>query len=609
MLAGSITLLASGFDGTRGRESPLVFFPGTQVGTVEPVEAVSVCKQCHHSESQDHPVSVFRDWSGSMMAQSARDPVFYAALAVANKDRTTSGEYCIRCHSPSGWLAGHSEDFTGRSLSGTDFDGVQCDYCHRAGDPLRPDTSIPMVGLPPGYGNGMHAVQRSAYPKRGPYGSLIGPHATVADSFQRSSDLCGVCHDVSNPFYAQDRTHQPPYEYGAIERTYSEWAESWYALQGDSGTCQSCHMRASAGYSCTYPSSFHANLAAHDFTGGNTFVPGILQDFWPDADTAALSISTLRAQSTLERAASLTVTASRDSVGVAATVRVTNLTGHKLPTGYPEGRRMWIELIGQDSAGNTLFWSGRYTDGNLIRDADIKVYEVIRGLTDTTAAASGLPPGASFHFILNDSVLSDNRIPPRGYLRKTFLLRHAQPVGANYADGQFWDDTPYKLPASVTDISATLRYQTIGKEYIDFLRTENSANTYDWNQWGEKLSTAWQVRGMSSPVAMASGRAHLEPLAAGPDRGEIPRRTEIFQNYPNPFNSDTRIVFRVSETGQLRLAVFDLQGARVLTLFEGRKGPGEYTISFHPAKLPAGVYFYRLESGTTRQTRKMAYIR
>ena len=26
-------------------------------------------------------------------------------------------------------------------------------------------------------------------------------------------------------------------------------------------------------------------------------------------------------------------------------VKVTNLTGHKLPTGYPEGRRMWIHLM------------------------------------------------------------------------------------------------------------------------------------------------------------------------------------------------------------------------------------------------------------------------
>ena len=173
IVIGLTTILLLGFAGIKQNRNTSVFLPGTQVGTVNPAESVQVCQQCHQTNNIDRTIPVYTSWSGSMMAQSARDPIFYATLAVSNKLYTTSGEFCIRCHSPTGWLAGHSEDFTGKSLAGTDFDGVQCDYCHRAGDPLHPDSTFSVTpNYPvPGYGNGMHSVQMQQYPKRGPLSS------------------------------------------------------------------------------------------------------------------------------------------------------------------------------------------------------------------------------------------------------------------------------------------------------------------------------------------------------------------------------------------------------------------------------------------------------
>ena len=49
---------------------------------------------------------------------------------------------------------------------------------------------------------------------------------------------------------------------------------------------------------------------------------------------------------TAERGSSLTVTGN--------TVRVTNLTGHKLISGYPEGRRMWLNVQWFDAAGQLM---------------------------------------------------------------------------------------------------------------------------------------------------------------------------------------------------------------------------------------------------------------
>lgn len=592
-----------------------IFMPGTQVGTVAPADNVLICKTCHNSSDSSRPVSIYKDWAGSMMAHSARDPIFYAALAVANKYNSVAGqafgEYCIRCHSPTGWLAGHSEDFTGQSLVGSDFDGVQCDYCHRVVNPLQPDTTVPPLIFPvPGYGNAMHVMQRTSTPKRGTLDSVAAPHSTRYDAFQSKSEMCGVCHDVSNPFYAIDPTNQAPHEYLPIERTYSEWLMSEYATMGDSGTCQSCHMKASPGYASVYfrPGPRPA-VHKHDLTGGNTFVPDILPDFWSGLDTAALAQGKLRAVATLQSAASMSVVAYPLGDSVIARVTVTNLTGHKLPTGYPDGRRMWISLVGRDAGGSVVFQSGFYDPDSAIleRDAQLKIYEAKRGLTEARAASYGLPPGESFHFVLNDTFMFDNRIPPKGFTNAGFAQRLASPIGVFYPDSQYWDVTRYVLPATVKEVTATLYYQTISREYIEFLRDENSGNLEDWNQWGDKLFAAWQGRGKSVPVTMNSRTVNVSTTRVE-DNLQLPLTVRLLQNYPNPFNPTTTISFTLDRASFVTLKVYDLQGKVVARLVNDMKQSGTHDIPFNASTLSSGLYIYELQLGTQRLARKMLVV-
>jgi hypothetical protein len=49
--------------------------------------------------------------------QSARDPLFRAALAIANQDIEGIGEFCLRCHAPRGWLEGRSRPADGAVLN------------------------------------------------------------------------------------------------------------------------------------------------------------------------------------------------------------------------------------------------------------------------------------------------------------------------------------------------------------------------------------------------------------------------------------------------------------------------------------------------------------
>ena len=106
-----------------------------------------------------------------------------------------------------------------------------------------------------------------------------------------------------------------------------------------------------------------------------------------------------------------------------------------------------------------------------------------------------LSAGPSFHFVLNNTVYKDNRIPPRGYTKAAFDRPGLRPIAASYADGQYWDDTQYVLPATTESIQVMLYYQTASKEYIDFLRANGGSD-------GATLGKLWDDT-KSPPELMA----------------------------------------------------------------------------------------------------------
>jgi hypothetical protein len=243
-------------------------------------------------------------------------------------------------------------------------------------------------------------------------------------------------------------------------------------------------------------------LPVHEFIGGNAWVPQILQNpLWRlnSPDTAELNNTIVQAQAMLQKAATVTVTLTTGGSNKIARVRIINESGHKLPTGYPEGRRMWLNLKAYDDNDMLLFESGAYDPATAIltQDAQLKVYEAKLGLTPELAALDpGLMAGESFHFVLNNTYLKDNRIPPRGYTQAAFDQNGLRPVGATYADYQYWDDTTYTVPLNTKRVVAVLYYQTASKDYIDFLRTEGGLD-------GTALGQLWDAS-KSSPVEMVT---------------------------------------------------------------------------------------------------------
>ncbi|MBM3986392.1 MAG: hypothetical protein FJ294_00350 [Planctomycetes bacterium] len=627
---GSVTLLSASLATTLPNE---VRLPGTQELEVSAFDPSSNCEMCHGQ--YDPEVSPYETWSGSMMAHAGRDPMFWAALPIAEQDFGGSGDLCIRCHAPLGWYDGRSQPTDGSALVGDDFDGVSCEFCHKLTNPddsehlgeHYPPFKANDGGSPPvAYLGSGEAVVSSGFERLGPYNNPAAYHPWAQSQFHRKSDLCGTCHDVSNPvtgdlapgngaytplptgmfngtlggpLQQKAALQNAPHKWGVVERTFSEHIASAFETMrvsdfdtlpidlrkgsiarayrlakqstptGDyedgaarNFTCQTCHMSPVEGYGCSlFSTPQRTDIPKHDLTGGNYWAPDAI--LYLDAlgrlyggnglttyQISSMQAGKQRAVSNLKNSAAMTVNGN--------TLRVTNLTGHKLISGYAEGRRMWLNVKWYGANGALVREDGEYgplpvtVNGTPytvetildINDPDTKVYEANMGVSQAWAAklltmgysaslplkydrvsgapastlgaaAAGAPGSAvpSFHFVLNDATLVDNRIPPYKMSYDEAVARNAQPIpstqfGSPGAGGFYnhWDDITLNPPSGAVRADIALMYQPTSWEYVQFLVLANNGSITAHAGRGNDLFEAWRNTGMAAPVVMTEAK-------------------------------------------------------------------------------------------------------
>ncbi|MGE3490054.1 MAG: hypothetical protein AB7N29_08615 [Vicinamibacterales bacterium] len=489
-------------------------------------ETADRCQACHNglTTPSGRDVSIGVDWRASMMAHSARDPYWQAAVRREVLDHPAAAaaieNECSRCHMPMAHVTQTASGGTGQVFANLPAagaatpmqamagDGVSCTVCHQiTGDKLGSpesftghfviDTVTPAdqrtvfgpFAIDPGLQNLMHSA------------TTFRP---AESAHVQSSELCATCHTLY--------THTLDAAGKAIgtlpeQVPYLEWRHSSYR---DTKSCQACHMPVVAEpvrVSSTMGEP-RTEVSRHTFRGANFWMLRVLNRFRDELGVPTLPQELeLAAQDTLahlerESAAVQIARAERDGGTLVLDLRVINRGGHKLPTAYPS-RRVWLHVRIADPAGTVVFESGAVAPTGAIagndNDADAAAYEPhYSEITDpgqvqiyenimvdaNGAVTTGLLTGLRY--------VKDSRLLPDGFDKATASADIAV-HGAASADHDFTaggDQIRYRVaaPAGPLTVTAELLYQSIGYRWAHNLRTRPAPETERFTRYYDAMS-------------------------------------------------------------------------------------------------------------------------
>lgn len=343
-------------------------------------EDSQVCGACH--------TEIYEQWKSSIMAHAWDDPIYRALLKKASI--ATGGKVdklCIGCHSPIGLTTGSADAVI---ATVPEDPGVDCETCHN-------------ISGSTGLGNGSYILSPRLYgrPLRfGPRKDAQSPiHDTAYSDLHTKSEFCAVCHNVTHPF-----NNLP------VERTYDEWRDSPYNSAGIE--CQDCHMTPGPGVTENPGKSApmgkeRSHIFSHEFIGANV----TLHNYYGDFDAAKKATAMLQSAATIEMLDPPTKASAGETLEL--TLRVTNVgAGHKLPTGFPEGREMWIDLQVHDATGREIYRLGKVEDGKT--EPGTHSFKAVLANKDSEIVHIEVWEAAQ--------ILTDNRILPKGYSDELFRI-------------------------------------------------------------------------------------------------------------------------------------------------------------------------------------------
>lgn len=294
------------------------------------------CQACH----SEH----YREWSGSMHAYAADDPVFLAMNARGQREtRGALGDFCVKCHAPLALQEGATVDGLNLPEVPQQLKGVTCYFCHQVeevdgahNNPLRLANDTTLRGeLSDAMRNGVHRSRYSALHDR-----------TQAES----SALCGACHDVTNAAGVE------------LERTFAEWQDSLFGgdVPGQQLTCGQCHMTGRQGQAAQIDGARQRRVHEHTFAGVDVALTP-----WPELEAQRAAIAR-----DLDPAILTELCVSPDLGGVRLDVTLDNfLVGHDWPSGAAQDRRAWVEIVAY-RAGEIIYQSGLLAEGQPVTQHD-----------------------------------------------------------------------------------------------------------------------------------------------------------------------------------------------------------------------------------------------
>lgn len=131
--------------------------------------------------------------------------------------------------------------------------------------------------------------------------------------------------------------------------------------------------------------------------------------------------------------------------------------------------------------------------------------------------------------------------------------------------------------------------------------------------WARGMEDVYTNVSINSFYNAVEGQS-LDPVGVETISTEIPRKYELYQNYPNPFNPETNIKFDIRESGMVSLKIYDMLGREIAVLVNEVLSPGSKLVKWNGTNtsgsaVSSGVYFYKLETSSFIETKKMMFVK
>ncbi len=296
--------------------------------TVEELRDPESCMDCHPQH--------YREWSGSMHAYAADDPVFLA-MNRRGQEATDGalGDFCVGCHAPMAVRLGLTTDGLNLDEVPQWAKGVTCYFCHSV-DSVDELHNGKLTLASDGVMRGGLSNPVPSPKHRQAYSALLDAEA------EESSTMCGACHDVVTPAGVH------------IEKTFAEWSETIFASDDPVRhlSCSACHMRSRTDVvaeveGLDVPLRPYG-VREHTFAGVDVALTA-----WPELDGQRAAIQRDLDPTLVSRLCVVPLDGGRIDL------RLDNVGGgHMWPSGAAHDRRAWAEIIAYDATDTVIFQSG-----------------------------------------------------------------------------------------------------------------------------------------------------------------------------------------------------------------------------------------------------------
>jgi 1,4-alpha-glucan branching enzyme len=176
----------------------------------------------------------------------------------------------------------------------------------------------------------------------------------------------------------------------------------------------------------------------------------------------------------------------------------------------------------------------------------------------------------------------------------------------------------------------TLRHQSMDVAVVGNFSVNNIDLTASFTQTGKWYDfftgDSIDISNLNTVLSLERGEFHIfsTALLPTPEAGilsdvetiedGVVTKYQLGQNYPNPFNPSTIINYQILEPGNVTIKIYDMLGREVKTLVNQEQGNGVYRVEWNGineigSKVSSGIYFYRIETGSFIDTKKMILLR